>query len=156
MRKSSLEKQDKIRKQYQDSRARSVEGRNRTQMRHKVQRVVKDLNDLLLNGTKERHVPIELQKAVAEALDAVNMDTVGAEERIAKLEEALTKTKDPKKILEISQKIENVQNMGSNMQDRLQRLKAGYEAIMKSEDPLIANAYSPEISGQLMNRVKIN
>lgn len=150
MRKSSLEKQEKIRKQYQDSRAKSVEGRHRTEMRHKVQRVVKDLNDLLLNGTKEKHVPIELQKAAAEALDAVNMDTVGAEERIARLEEALTKTKDPKKMQEISRKIENIQKMGSSMQEKLQRLKAGYDAIMQSEDPLIANAYSPEIAGQLM------
>lgn len=150
MRKSSLEKQEKIRKQYQDSRAKSVEGRHRTEMRHKVQRVVKDLNDLLLNGTKEKHVPIELQKAAAEALDAVNMDTVGAEERIARLEDALTKTKDPKKMQEISRKIENIQKMGSSMQEKLQRLKAGYDAIMQSEDPLIANAYSPEIAGQLM------
>lgn len=139
-----------VRKQYQQSRAKSVDGRRRTEMRHKIQRVVKDLNDLLLNGTKDRHVPIELQKAVAEALDAVNMDTVGAEQRIAKLQAEMEKAKDPKKVQEIARKIANVQGMGDSMRERLQGLKAGYEAIINSEDPLIADAYSPEIAGQLM------
>ena len=139
-----------VRKQYQQSRAKSVDGRRRTEMRHKIQRVVKDLNDLLLNGTKDRHVPIELQKAVAEALDAVNMDTVGAEQRIAKLQAEMEKARDPKKVQEIARKIANVQGMGDSMRERLQGLKAGYEAIINSEDPLIADAYSPEIAGQLM------
>lgn len=47
-------------------------------MRLKIKGVVNELNQLLKN-TKEKHVPIQLQKPVALALAAVNMDTVGAE-----------------------------------------------------------------------------
>lgn len=57
------------------------EGCSRTAMRHKVQSIVKELDNYLLNATKEKHVPVELQEAVAVALDAVNMDTVGAQKR---------------------------------------------------------------------------
>lgn len=149
LRSSSLEKQAEIRRQYQQARAKSVEGRNRTAMRHKVQRVVKDLNDLLLNGTKEKHVPIELQKAVAEALDAVNMDTVGAEDRISRLEEKLLKAKTAQEALEISRTIDRVRAMGDSMKGKLQALKAGYEEIIHSDDPLVAGAYDSGIAEQM-------
>lgn len=143
-------KQEKIIQKYRESRAKGVESRNKTAMRHKVQNVVKELNSYLLNGTKDKHVPIELQKAVAEALDAVNMDTVGAEERIAKLKEELMKAKTPEKIQEISRKIDHVQSMGDNMKDKLQAMKAGYEEIIHSDDPMVANAYDPGIAAQMM------
>ena len=57
--------------------ARYRERANKTEMRHKIKDVVNELNKYLTKGTKEKHVPIELQKAVAEALDAVNMDMLG-------------------------------------------------------------------------------
>lgn len=116
-RQSNAQKQAEIRKQYQEARQKGIDSRKRTEMRHKVQRVVKDLNELLLKGTKDRHVPIELQKAVAEALEAVNMDTVNAEARIAKLEEEMLKAKTPEKKQEIAQRMANVQGMG----DRISR-----------------------------------
>ena len=40
----------------------------RTQMRHKIKRVVSDLNKLLLHGTKERNVKEELKSTVATSL----------------------------------------------------------------------------------------
>lgn len=149
-RESAEAKQRKIVQKYQESRAKGVESRNKTAMRHKVQNVVKELNDYLLKGTKDKHVPIELQKAVAEALDAVNMDTVGAEERIAKLKEDLLKAKTPEKIKEISRKIDHVQSMGDSMKSKLQALKDGYEEIIHSDDPMVANAYDPGIAAQMM------
>ena len=137
---------------YQDSRKKAVENRNRTAMRHKVQNVVKDLNNYLLNGDKKHHVPVSLQKAVAEALNAVNMDTVGAEERIAKLQAQLAKAKSPDVIADLARKIENVQAMGDKMSDKLDKLSKAYEAFLDSDDPDIANAYD-EVIANLIKRV---
>lgn len=138
---------------YQQSRKNAVDSRNRTAMRHKIQNTVKELNDYLLHGTKDRHVPIELQKAVAEALDAVNMDTVGAEERIKKLEAQLLKAKTPEQIQEISRKIDHVREMGDNMSSRLKALKNAYDEIVNSDDPLIANSYDNGISAHMMSLI---
>ena len=64
------------------SRKKAMISRNKTEMRHKIKKVVSDLNQLLLRPTKDKHIKEELQKAVAESLFIINMDTVGAEERI--------------------------------------------------------------------------
>ncbi len=142
-------KQKEIIKHYQEARKRNVEGRHRTQMRHKIASVVKELNDLLLKETKDKHVPIELQKAVAEALDAVNMDTVGAESRIAKLEADLMKAKTPEKAQEIARTIERVRRMGDRMDERIRSLKDAYAKIVNSSDPLIANSYDKVIADKI-------
>lgn len=141
--------QEKVEAQRKSAKEK-VESQKRTALRSRIQSVVKELNQYLLDGTKDKHVPVGLQKAVAEALDAVNMDTVGAEERIAKLKEELVNAKTPEKIQEISRRIDHVQSMGDNMKSRLQALKAGYEEIIHSDDPLIANAYDPGIAAQMM------
>ena len=131
-------------------RERSIESRNKTALRHKIKDVVNELNQYLLRGTKDRHVPIELQKAVAEALDAVNMDTVSAGERIAKLEAELMKANTPEKIQEISRKIDHIRKMGDNMSNRLKRLKDAYDEIINSDDPIIANSHDNGISAHIM------
>lgn len=148
-RKDAIKKQQDILDRWQKSREKGIDSRNRTAMRHKIQNVVGELNQYLLKGTKDRHVPIELQKAVAEALDAVNMDTVGAEERIAKLKEELLKAKTAEQIQEISRKIERIQAMGDRMNDRLQALKDAYDKFTKSDDPMIANSHDDVISAKL-------
>ena len=142
-------KQQEIKAAYQESRKKAVEGRRRTAMRHKIKDVVNELNTYLLKGTKDKHVMIGLQKAAASALDAVNMDTVGAEERIAKLNEELTRAKTPEKIKEIMGKIERIQAMGDKMSDRLARLKAAYAEIKDSDDPLIANSHDEVIEAKI-------
>ena len=140
---------EKIERQRQTAKDK-VESRKRTEMRHKVQKVVNELNQLLLKGTKEKHVPIGLQKAVAEALDAVDMDTVGAEARISKLEAELAAAKNTKEIQEITRKIDRIRATDDKMQDKLKALKAGYDEIINSDDPLIANAYDAGISARMM------
>ena len=134
---------------YQESRKRGIEGRHKTEMRHKIKGVVNELNQYLLKGTKEKHVPIGLQKAVAEALEAVNMDTVGAEERIAKLEQELMKAKSPEMIQEISKRIDHIREMGDRMDKKLQSLKTSYDDFVNSDDPLIANSHDEVISNSI-------
>ena len=139
---------------WQDSRKKGIESRHKTAMRHKIKNIVNELNQYLLRGTKDRHVPIELQKAVAEALDAVNMDTVGAEERIAKLKAELLKAKTPEQIQEISRKIDHVEQMGDRMNGRLQKLKDAYDQFVNSDDPLIANSHDEVISNKLQSVIE--
>ena len=140
---------------YQKSRKKGIEGRKKTEMRHKIKDVVNELNQHLTKGTKEKHVPIELQKAVAEALDAVNMDTVGAEERIAKLQEELRTAKTLEDMKAITKKIERIQEMGGNLEAKLSRLKTAYDSIINSDDPLIANSHDDVISSSIDKVIEV-
>ena len=148
-RERAVNKQREIIDRYQESRAKGVERRKKTAMRHKIQNVVNELNQYLLKGNKEKHVMIGMQKAVAEALDAINMDTVGAEERIAKLTQEMMKAKSPEKIQEIARKIANIQERGDNMKNRLESLKSAYAEIKNSDDPMISNAHDDVIDRKL-------
>ena len=134
---------------WQDSRKRGIESREKTAMRHKIQRVVGELNQLLLNGDKNRHVPENMKKAVADALSLVNMDTVGAEERAAKYAALIAKETDPDKIDAYTVTMENILRQGDKMGQRLKELRDAYEEIQGSDDPDIANAYDPVIAGAL-------
>lgn len=148
-REKSAKTQRELMERYQESRKRGVENRNKTAMRHKIKDVVNELNSYLLKGTKDKHVPIELQKAVAEALDAVNMDTVGAEERVAKLKSEMMRAKTPEAVQEIAKKIEHIEEMGGNMAKKISRLKTAYDSIINSDDPLIANSHDDVISSSI-------
>jgi hypothetical protein len=141
--------QSELMNRWQESRKKAVEGREKTAMRHKIQNVVKELNDLLLNGDKKRHVPENLKKAVADALALVNMDTVGAEERAAKYAALIAKETDPDKIDAYTVSMENILRQGEKMGQRLKELRDAYEEISESDDPDIANAYDPVIAGCL-------
>lgn len=148
-------------KAYQRGRAkgeaaleRSRENRNKTAMRHKIQNVVKELNSLLLSNDKKRHVPDNLKKAVAEALDLVNMDTVGAEERAAKYADLIAKEQakanpDQDVIDSYISTMEDILLKGEKMGQRLNELHAAYEEIQNSDDPDIANGYDPVIAGAI-------
>ena len=148
-REKTMKTQRELIDKWKESRKKGVEGRHKTAMRHKIKDVVNELNQYLLRGTKDRHVPIELQKAVAEALDAVNMDTVGADERIAKLEAELLKAKTPEQIQEISRKIDHIREMGDKMNTRLKKLKDAYDQFVNSDDPMVANSHDEVISNKL-------
>ena len=134
---------------YQESRKRGIESRNKTAMRHKIKDVVNELNQYLLKGTKDKHIPIELQKPVAEALNAVNMDTVSAEERIAKKRAEMMSAKSPEAIEKLAKEIEHIQEMGGNMEAKLSRLKTAYDSIINSDDPLVANSHDEVISNTI-------
>lgn len=138
-----------ITERYTESRKKAVEGRNKTQMRHKIKGVVGELNQLLLNGTKDKHVMIGLQKAVASALDAVNMDTVGADERVAKYDALIAKAKDPDVIASLQETRDRIKLQGDNMNEKLTALKNAYNGIKNSKDPLIANSHDEVIENKI-------
>ena len=145
--------QRELLEKWQESRKKGIDSRQRTAMRHKIKDIVNELNQYLLKGTKDRHVPIGLQKAVAEALNAVNMDTVGADERIAKLNDELLKAKTPEEIQEISKRIDNIRQMGDRMDEKLKRLKTAYDEFIDSDDPLIANSHDDAVAAHMMRLI---
>ena len=124
----------KLLERASESRKKGIEGRRKTEMRHKIRKVVSDLDKLLRHGSKDRNVKLGLQAAVASALEAVNMDTVAADERIAKLEKELMQAKTPEKIQEISRKIDNIREQGDRMASKLEALRRAYVDIKNSEE----------------------
>ena len=124
----------KLLERASESRKKGIEGRRKTEMRHKIRKVVSDLDHLLRHGSKDRNVKLGLQAAVASALEAVNMDTVAADERIAKLEKELMQAKTPEKIQEISRKIDHIREQGDKMTSKLEALRRAYVDIKNSEE----------------------
>lgn len=148
-REKTMKTQRELIDKWQESRKKGIENREKTAMRHKIQNVVGELNNLLLSNDKKRHVPDSLKKAVADALDLVNMDTVGAEERAAKYAALIAKETDPDKIDAYTTTMENILRQGEKMGKRLKELHDAYEEIQNSDDPDIANAYDPVIAGAI-------
>lgn len=131
------------------------EGRQKTEMRHKIKKVVGDLNTLLLNPTKDKHVPIGLQKPVAEALRLINMDTVGAEERLAYYDGLIAKANDPNIIAELKASRDRIETQGENLAEKLKLLKEEYSNIEQSEDPMVKNSHDPIIQGLIENTAEV-
>lgn len=134
------------------------ERREKTVMRHKIERVVNELNDLLTKPTKTRHVQPALQKPVAEMLDALNMGTEEKQERIqkqiARYQELIAKEKsEPNPQLDVieayKEKVERLESRGDKLSANIARLKDAYSEIQKSSDPETAGAYMPEITERL-------
>jgi hypothetical protein len=134
-----------------ESRKKAIESRNKTKMRDNIKTVVGDLKELLFTESKDKHVPIGLQKPVAEALDIINMDTVGAENRLAEIHEKLAKENDPFKIEHLLESYNRISLQGENLSDKLTALKLAYAEIKNSDDPLIRDAHNEAIEDLIAN-----
>jgi hypothetical protein len=144
-REKAAKTQRKLLEKARDSRMKGIEGRRKTEMRYKIKKVVSDLDHLLRHGSKDRNVKLGLQAAVASALEAVNMDTIAADERIAKLEKELMQAKTPEKIQEISRKIDHIREQGDRMTSKLEALRRAYVDI-KNSDQGVPDYYKNEAS----------
>ena len=134
---------------WQDSRKKAVEGRNKTAMRHKIKDIAKELDTLLRKPTSKKHIKEELRKAVAEALLAINMDTVGADERVAKYDALIAKAKDPDVIAELTATRDRIQLQGENLKEKLDALRLAYERIKDSEDIELSMSYQEVIRNSI-------
>ena len=144
-RQKTAETVNEIVRKNRESRKNAIEGRNRTAARGDVKKIVAELNTYLA----ENKVLIGMQKVVAEALDAINMDTVGADARVAKYDELIKKTTDSEVREELTKTRNRIAAQGESMQGKLQKLKAAYADIINSSDPLIANSHDEVIEGKL-------
>lgn len=148
-REKTAQTQRELLERVRESRKNAKEGRDKTAMRHKIKDIVNELNTYLLKGNKDKHVMIGLQKAVASALDAVNMDTVGAESRLEALSAKIAKEKDPIKLNDLLSSYRRIMEQGEKMSEKLANLKAAYADIKNSDDPLIANSHDEVIEAKI-------
>ena len=112
----ALQKEKEITERYRASRKKAVESRNKTAMRNKIKRVVNELNQYLLHGTKDKHVMDNMKKVVAEALSILDMDTVGADERVEKYNKHCSYP-DTKRKNKAQESIQNSVNVRSFLPD---------------------------------------
>lgn len=141
--------QREITQRYQESRKKGIESRQKTEMRHKIQKVVKRLNDLLLKESKEKHIPESMKDAVAEALDLINMDTVGAEDRIAKYDALLAQATDPDVIASLTESRERIAKAGARLSERIASLKAAYDSIKNEAETGSVSVYDEGIASTI-------
>ena len=145
----AAETQRELMTRYQESRKKATESRHRTEMRHKIQRVVAELNTLLTKGNKKKHIPEELKVAVADVLELFNMDTVGADERVAKYDALIAKAKDPDVIASLTETRDRIQKQGDKFSAKLDKLKSAYETIRTSADPEIAGGFDEAVTNRI-------
>lgn len=137
-----------------ESRKKATESRNKTAMRHKIRKVVNELNQLLLHGSKERNVKLGLQEAVAAALDAINMDTVGADERVAKYNTLIAQAKDPDVIASLKETRDRIKAQGDSLGDKLKAMKEAYYGIQHGEESKNYPAYFKEEATLIEQRIQ--
>ena len=134
---------------YQESRKKNVEGRKKTEMRHKIKDITTELNTLLLKPTAKKHIKEELRKEVANALSAINMDTVGADERIAYYNDMIARANDPDVIKELEKSRDRIQLQGENLKEKLATLQSAYKKIKTSDDIELSLAYQEVIHNSI-------
>ncbi len=147
----ALQREKEITERYQASRKKAVESRNKTAMRNKIKRVVNELNQYLLHGTKDKHVMDNMKKVVAEALSILDMDTVGADERVERYNQLIAEATDPDVIASLTETRDRIQGQGDNLNEKLMSLKNAYADIINSNDPVVANAYDEVIENKILS-----
>ena len=136
---------------HKESRQKAIEGRDKTVMRHKIKGIVNELDTLLRKPTAKKHIKEELRAEVADALLAINMDTVGADERVARYNEMIAKAKDPDIIAELVKSRDNIQLQGDNLKEKLTALQNAYEKIKASEDIELSMSYQEVVRNSIKN-----
>lgn len=121
-----------------------VQSRRNTELRHKIQRKANELNNLLLHGTKHRNVPEYLQPAVAEILDAINMEVRDGEQRrktyeatLLRYDQRIAAETDPAKVSELIEKRIEYAKKGDQFANRVAKLKEAYKQIQEGKDTSI-------------------
>lgn len=149
-------KLEDTRTRYQESREKAVDSRNRAKMREQVKKTVNELNHLLLDGDKKRHVPESMRKAVAEILSAVNMETSTAEARSAAFERTVARynqrikmENDPAERARLEAARDAYIGKGDQFKAKIDALAKAYEDIKESADPGLQDAYSDAVSQYL-------
>ena len=120
-----------------------VEGRRKTEMRHKIQRKVNELDQLLRHGTKHRNVPEFLQDSVAAVLQAINMEVRDGEQRrktyeatIARYDRQIELATDPLVKEALIEKRDSYAAKGDQFANRMATLQKAYEQIRKENSGL--------------------
>ena len=131
-----------IQRQRATAKAR-VDGRRNTEMRHKIQRKVNELDQLLRHGSKHRNVPEFLQSSVAEVLNAINMEVRDGDQRrktyeatLARYDRQIAAATDPATVSRLIEKRNEYAAKGDQFANRMDTLKKAYDQIRKENTDL--------------------
>lgn len=139
------------------------ERREKTLRRNQIRKTVDDLNRLLTRPTKEKHVPIWLQKPVAEFLNALEKTADPKlryyDSKIEKLENELEALKhDPnateEMLIKKETELNNAKGRWLKTSDHLSEILEAYKRIEETKDPEIAVVYRSEIAEKLEKIIK--
>ena len=128
---------------------RNVEGRNKTEMRYKIKKITSELDTLLRKPTAKKHIKEELRAELADALLAINMDTVDADTRVAKYDALIAKENDPDIIAELVKTRDNIQRQGDKLKEKLTALQNAYEKIKATDDIELSMSYQEVIHNSI-------
>ena len=113
-----------------------VESRRNTEMRHKIQKKVNELDQLLRHGSKHRNVPEFLQDSVAAVLQAINMEVRDGDQRrksfettLARYDRQIAMTSDTAKVADLIEKRNAYEAKGDQFANRMEKLQAAYKQI---------------------------
>ena len=148
-REKAAKTQRELMDRYQESRKKATEGRNKTAMRYKIKGIVSELNTLLLRPTAKKHIKEELRKEVADALSAINMDTIDADARVAKYDYLIAKETNPDVIAELTKTRDRIQLQGDSLKEKLNNLQSAYEKIKNTDDIELNLAYQEVIQNSI-------
>lgn len=147
-------------KQQREAAAQKVEGRKKTEERHKLQNTIDTLNKYLLQPTNTAHVPQGLQSSVAMALRAINGvigDSKAAQNadrlaeyayRLRELEKNPSANAD--KIADLNRKIQNLTGRDSSMKAALAELQEQYHKLETQGN----NLYDSNIEALIQNTME--
>lgn len=148
------------RREAQEKLKRYRERKNTTEMRHKVIKTVKDLNNYLLNGDKKKHVPESLKVAVAETLAMFNMDTVGADKRLngytdengkyhKGYNQLIAEAKDEEVRKSLEETRDRIQNADNKVSAKLDALQRAYKEIAENTNSEISMGFDENVSNAI-------
>ena len=147
-------------KQQREAAAQKVEGRKKTEERHKLQNTIDTLNKYLLQPTNTAHVPQGLQSSVAMALRAINGvigDSKAAQNadrlaeyayRLRELEKNPSANADT--IADLNRKIQNLTGRDSSMKAALAELQEQYHKLETQGN----NLYDSNIEALIQNTME--
>lgn len=143
-------------KQYREARRKSVEGRSKTAVRHKIANVVAELDKLLRHGNKKSNVKLGLQSAVASALEVFdhNSDKVKRYQKsIADLDARIAAATDPVEIEALTELRDKKKRNSERLSDKLQVMKKAYEDIHNGRDGENYPSYYKAEAEAIENRI---
>ena len=117
--------QRELMNRYQESRKRAIEGRHKTEIRHKIRKFKEQMQRSLEHPTDRVYIPAKLAQAIIDICDLINTDT-----SLYKADGSLNMSQEKR----------------NQTKERLLRLRVEYDNLKNDPDALLAQEYEEVIS----------
>ena len=112
--------------QYRQEQETKEDSRRATALRGEATKILDQLQSMLNNQTKKRHIPTDLVGPVVEVLEAVTEDTAGVEQDIARIKHQLLETTDPRRQEQLLKALGNRERKLAKLSEKLGKLERAY------------------------------